>query len=239
MLTVQHPRESILLAARVGRWCNIGAMMKFCTLLALAAFLGFAAPTSSAASKAAPAVDVTPLVPAQPGGSRADQVGVVVFFGFGPASHATLKRLDRWAANAGGEVVIDREPLVTPTSSPLARAFMAARTLGIAQPVLDGLFNIRADPAHPETTHKALAKLFQSWGMDTLEFNAAWSSTATRNGFIRAQSLASRFNITRVPAIVVDGLWRLTPSRPNDLAALFDALDKKVGEASLIASENR
>lgn len=215
-------------------------MKKFCTLLALVAFLGFAAPTSSAASKAAPAVDVAPLVPAQPSGSRANQVGVVVFFDFSPASRAMLKRLSQWAANAGGEVVIDREPLVTPTDSPLAHAFMTARTLGIAQPVLDGLFNIRPDPTtQPDNTREAMAKLFQSWGTGPLEFNAAWSSAATRNGFIRAQSLAERFNIASAPAIVVDGLWRLTPTQPNDLAALFDALNDKVGEASLIASENR
>ncbi|MGA7966078.1 MAG: DsbA family protein [Gammaproteobacteria bacterium] len=214
-------------------------MMKFCTTLALIAFLGFAAPAWSATAKAPPAVDVAPLVPAQPSGSRADQVSVVAFFDFSPASRALLKRLNRWAANAGNEVVIDREPLITPTSSPLARAFMAARTLGIAQPVLDGLFNIRPDPAHPETTHHALAKLFQSWGAGTLEFNAAWSSAATSNGFIRAQSLAERFNITSAPAIVVDGLWRLTPTQPNDLADLFSALNNKVSAAALIASENQ
>lgn len=214
-------------------------MTRFCTVLAVIALLGLTAPALSATTKAAPAVEVAPLVPAQPSGSRADQVSVVVFFDFSPASRALLKRLDRWAANAGGEVVIDREPLVTPTSSSLAHAFMTARTLGIAQPVLDGLFNIRPDPAHPEATHQALVKLFQSWGTGKLEFNAAWDSTATRNGFIHAQSLAERFNIASAPAIVVDGQWRLTPTQPNDLAGLFSALNAKVSAAALIASENQ
>jgi|GEM_PF-1550216 len=214
-------------------------MRKFKILFPIIALLGLAAPAWSATAPAAPAVNVARLVPAQPSGSRADQVGVVVFFDFSHASREMLKRLDQWAANAGSEVVIDREPLVTPTSAPLAHAFMAARTLGIAGPILDGLFNIRPDPARPDTTRQALAKLFQSWGMGSLEFNAAWGSTATHNGFIRAQSLAARFEVSSAPAIVVDGLWRLTPAQPATLGPLFAALDKKVGEASLIASENR
>ena len=214
-------------------------MNKAAALLSVMLLTALAAPAQSATTPTAPPVDVYHLVPAQPSGSRPDQVGVVVFFDFGPESRRMLKRLDQWAANAGGEVVIDREPLVTPTSSPLARAFMAARTLGISGPVLDGLFNIRPDPAHPGETRKALAKLFQSWGTGPLEFNAAWNSTATRNGFVRAQSLAERFGVSGSPAIVVDGLWRLTPTGPGAVAALFHELDKKVGEASLIASENQ
>lgn len=214
-------------------------MNKFSGALATIILLGFTVPAWSTAPKAVPAVDITHLVPAQPSGSRADQVGVMVFFDFSPASRAMLKRLARWAANAGNEVVINREPLVSPISSPLARAFMAARTLGIAGPVLDGLYNIRPNPTHPKITHQALAQLFQSWGIGPLEFNAAMDSHATRNGFIRAQSLAERFDITRAPAIVVDGRWRLTLVKPDALATLFDDLDQKVGKASLIASENR
>jgi len=200
---------------------------------------GFALPAPGAAPQSAPAVDIANLVPAQPSGSRADQVGVVVFFDFSPASHRFLGRLERWAGNAGSEVVIDREPLVTPATAPLAHAFMTARTLGLSGPILEGLFSIRADPKQPGATRRALAKLFQSWGTGPLEFNAAWGSPATRDGFVRAQSLAERFGVANAPAIVVDGLWRLTPGRPDSLAALFDALDKKVGQAALIASENR
>lgn len=208
-------------------------------LLPALLLLGAALPALGEASPAAPAVNVANLVPAQPSGSRADQVGVVVFFDFTQESRRLLKRLNQWAANAGSEVVIDREPLVTPATAPLAHAFMAARTLGIPGPVLDGLFNIHTDPAHPGATRRALAKLFQSWGTGPLEFNAAWNSDATRNGFLRAQSLAERFGVAKAPAIVVDGLWRLTPGRPNALAALFDTLGQKVGQAALTASENR
>lgn len=196
---------------------------------------------SAPAPAAQPAVTVTTLVPSQPNGALIDQVGVTVFFTFAPESRILLKRLDRWASNAGDNVVIDREPIVPPGSSILAHAYMAARTLGIANPVLDGLFNIRPDPAHPQATRQALTKLFRSWGAGKLEFDAAWDSSATRGGMLRAESLAERFGIKTGPAIVVDGLWRLTPTRPGASAysALFAALDTKVARAAQIASENQ
>lgn len=191
------------------------------------------------ATRAKPTVDVSRLVPTQPSGTSADHVGVVVFFGFGPASHSLLKRLDQWATSAGGDVVINREPLVTPITRPLARAFMTARTLGITNPILDGLFSMKPDPSDPKATRKRLRTLFKAWGIGAVEFDAAWSAQVTDNGFIRAQTLAERYEVKHVPAIVVDGIWRLTPNDPNATGALVNALADKVNQAALIASENQ
>jgi len=188
---------------------------------------------------ATPAVDISRLVPTQPSGTGAEQVGVVVFFDFSAASHTVLKRIDQWAASAGSEVVIDREPFVNQIDEPLALAFMTSRTLGVTNPVLDGLFNIPANPADPQATRKQLQSLFKTWGIGEVEFNAAWHAQVTHNGLIRAQSLAQRYGVKQAPAIVVDGIWRLAPAGPNDIGALMQALNDKVGKAALIASENQ
>lgn len=200
--------------------------------LTLAAMLG-------TAQAATPSVDVSRLVPTQPSGTSAEQVGVVVFFDFSAVSHVLLKRIDRWAASAGSEVVIDREPFVTQLDMPLARAFMTSRTLGVTNPILDGLFNIKPNPDDPQATQKQLKSLFKTWGIGDVEFDAAWNAQITNNGFIRAQSLAQRYGVTQAPSIVVDGLWRLTPTGPNAMGALMQALNDKVGKAALIASENQ
>lgn len=204
----------------------------FIVLLGCLAFAG-------SAMAATPSVDINRLVPTQPSGTGAEQVGVVVFFDFSAASHALLKRIDKWAANAGSEIVIDREPYVTQLDMPLARAFMTSRTLGVTSPILDGLFNIQPNPSDPQATRKQLQSLFKTWGIGTVEFNAAWHAQVTDNGFTRAQSLAQRYGVTQAPAIVVDGIWRLTPAGPNDIGALMQALNDKVGKAAQIASENQ
>lgn len=204
----------------------------FIALLGCATFAGNA-------SAAPPAVVTSRLVPTQPSGTGAEQVGVVVFFDFGAASHALLKRIDQWAESAGNEVVIDREPFVTQLDMPLARAFVTSRTLGVTNPILNGLFNIKANPADPQATQKQLQSLFKTWGIGEVEFDAAWNAPVTGNGLTRARSLAQRYGVTQAPAIVVDGIWRLTPTNPNAIGALIQALNDKVGKAALIASENQ
>ncbi len=191
------------------------------------------------AMAAAPSVDIGRLVPTQPSGTGAEQVGVVVFFDFSATSHALLKRIDQWAASAGSEVVIDREPFVNQLDVPLARAFMTSRTLGVTNPILNGLFNIKPNPTDPQATQKQLKSLFKTWGIGEVEFDAAWNARVTDNGFTRAQSLAQRYGVTQAPAIVVDGIWRLTPAGPGAIGALMQALNDKVGKAALIASENQ
>ncbi len=204
----------------------------FIALLGCMAFAG-------GAMAAKPSVDISRLVPTQPSGTSAEQVGVVVFFDFSSTSHTLLKQINQWAANAGSEIVIDREPFVTQFNVQLARAFMTSRTLGVTNPVLDGLFNIKPNPSDPQATQKQLKSLFKTWGIGDVEFDAAWKSQVTDNGFIRAQSLAQRYGVTQAPAIVVDGIWRLTPTGPNAIGALMNALNDKVGQAALIASENQ
>ena len=204
----------------------------FAVLLGCLAFAG-------GASGATPGVDISRLVPTQPSGTGAGQVGVVVFFDFSAASHALLKRIDQWAADAGNEIVIDREPYVDQLDMPLARAFMTSRTLGVTNPILDGLFNIEPNPSDPQATRKQLQTLFKTWGIGKVEFDAAWKAQVTDNGFIRAQSLAQRYGVTKAPAIVIDGIWRLTAAGPNAIGPLMQALNDKVGKAALIASENQ
>lgn len=198
-----------------------------------------AATAQAAPAAGTPPVTVSRLVPTQPSGADADHVGVVVFFDFSPASRAMLKRLDDWAKTAGNEVVIDREPLVTPMNRPLARAFMTARTLGVTNPILDGLFTIRPDPADAGATRKRLQSLFKTWGISEIDFGAAWGAQITDNGLLRAQTLAERYEVSQAPAIVVDGIWRLTQNDAGATAALINELGDKVGQAALIASENQ
>lgn len=194
---------------------------------------------AAAPSASAPPVLVSRLVPTQPSGADAEQIGVVVFFDFSHTSQRMLKRLDQWAANAGSEVVIDREPVVTPVTAPFARAFMTARTLGVTKPILSGLFTIKANPTDPKAVKKQFLTLFKTWGIGAVEFNAAWQAQVTDNGYIRAQTLAQRYGVRQAPALIVDGIWRLTLTKPGALATLMQALNNKVSKASLIASENQ
>ncbi|MGH8427114.1 MAG: DsbA family protein [Gammaproteobacteria bacterium] len=220
-----------------GKSCTtawVGALLAF--TLAMAPGLPVIAAPAAAPP---PAVKTERIVPAQPSGAAPDQIGVLVFFDFSPASHALINYLEGWSGRAGQQVVLDREPLVANTPDPLVRAFIVARTLGVVEPVLPGLFKLAADtPAQPLTV-QTLEKAFEPWGIDPIEFGAAWQSPVATDGVIRARALAARYGVSSAPVIVVNGVWRLTPTAGANPQDLIAALDARIAAASTSEAENQ
>lgn len=182
---------------------------------------------------ATPAVTVSRIVPAQPSQAAPDQIGVLVFFDFSPASRALLSRLVRWASGAGHHIVLDREPLLGGNGDvPLARAFMVARTLGVTDSVLPGLFRLAGHaprkPSDAATATTAIAEVFAPAGINSVEFDAAWNSPATDNGLVRARALAARYQVSVAPTVIVNGLWRLVPAAGAAASSLIAALNQQV-----------
>ncbi|HEX5314279.1 MAG TPA: DsbA family protein [Gammaproteobacteria bacterium] len=210
------------------------------TIALLAAPLLAAAPPAPA-SAAAAAVRIDRVVPAQPSGAGPDQIGVLVFFDFSPASQALMNYLEGWSARAGRHVALDREPLVTAAAAPLARAFVVARTLGVIEPVLPALFKLAAkeDPAAAPPTAMAVKGVFAPWGIDPIEFHAAWRSPVATDGVTRARALAYRFGVTTAPVIIVNGVWRLTPAPGTKPRKLIGALDARIAAAATLEAENQ
>lgn len=202
--------------------------------VAAAAFL-----VPGAAAAAGAAVAVQRIVPAQPSEATPDRVGVLVFFDFTPASQRLAAQLRQWSADAGQRVVLEREPLATAAPAPLVRAFVVARILGIADAVLPGLFEVGESPLKDDQKQKALAGVFQRWGIDALEFDAAWNSSAADAGVTRARALAERFGVKRAPAIIVNGIWRLVPADSGDTQALLAALDRQVAATATSEARNQ
>jgi len=209
-------------------------------LAALAAVVvaagGLASWAATGVARADNAVTVQRIVPAQPTGAPPDRVGVLVFFDFTPASERLLREVRQWAAGAGDGIVLDMEPVDSGKHPELARGFVVARTLGVTATVLPGLFQLGDSPLKDKQLHQALASLFQDAGINGLEFNAAWKSNATRSGVMHAQSLAERFDIAAAPAVVVNGVWRLTAAGP---AGLMGALQNKVAQVAASETENQ
>ncbi|MGH8271675.1 MAG: hypothetical protein ACRESG_05035 [Gammaproteobacteria bacterium] len=181
---------------------------------------------------AAPAVAVNRIVPAQPSQAAPDQIGVLVFFDFSAASQALLGRLAQWASGAGHRIVLDREPLIGGGNDiTFARAFVVARTLGVTDSVLPGLFALAAKTPAKQTdaaATTAIANIFKPVGINGVEFAAAWSSPAAGNGIVRARALAARYQIAQARVVIVNGLWRLVPAADADASSLIAALNQQI-----------
>ncbi|MGH8274491.1 MAG: hypothetical protein ACRES9_09635 [Gammaproteobacteria bacterium] len=209
----------------------------------LSAALVAAGGVSHAAQTTKAPVAVTRLVPVQGSQTAPNRVGVLLFFNFTPASKALIGRLVTWAGGVGQTVVLDREPLVGDDPAVLARAFIVSRTLGVTASVLPALFELGANRPDMKTmsyadkqkeTKKlraAVAGIFANVGIVGIEFNAAWHSKATDNGMVRARVLSERYGMKQAPALIVNGIWKLTPEAGASSADVLAALDRKVGAA--------
>lgn len=206
---------------------------------ALVFALGWQGASAAATAPAAPPISVQRIVPAQPSGVAPDQIGVVVFFDFTPESRRLLARLHNWGANGGTRIVLDREPLVASLPDPLAHAFVVGRTLGVLDAVLPGLFKLGADAHAGAPDEAALEKVFAPWGIDTVEFDAAWNSPTAAAGVTRAQALAARYGVTGAPVIVVNGVWRIVAGPGASAGDLIAALNDRVAAVSTMEAENQ
>lgn len=198
-----------------------------------------AAPARGAAAAAAHRVSVARIVPAQPSGAAPDQIGVVLFFDFSPTSLALLRRMQAWGGESGEQIVLDREPLAAGGSDALVRAFVVARTLGVADEVLPGLFRLAAHRPPPAQLQQALADVFKRWGIEPIAFDAAWNSALATAGVTRALALAARYQVSRAPVIVVNGVWRIAAPPGAAMPSVIAALNTEVAAVSTSEAENQ
>jgi hypothetical protein len=201
----------------------------------------------AAGTPAAATVKVRRMIPAQPSQVAPDRVSVLVFFDFKPASKALFHALDAWAQGAGSEIVLDREPLVDSDKSPLAHAFVVARTLGVTETVLPALFKLAASPPEPQNKNQddevalksAIADIFDSAGINEIEFQTAWNSGASKSGLLHARLMSGRFEAKGAPLLIVNGLWKLEPGSGASADETIAALDRQVNKIKVRITAER
>lgn len=198
------------------------------------------APATAPATTAGPRkVTVQRIVPAQPSGAAPDQIGVVLFFDFSPASLRLIRELRSWGGETGTQIVLDREPLPSMGSDPLVRAFIVGRRLGVASEILPALFKLAAHLPPAGQIQRALADVFKPWGIEPVAFDAAWKSPRTSAGVTRALALEARYQVSSAPVIVVNGVWRIAAPPGTSPQALIAALNGRVAAVATSEAENQ
>lgn len=173
-------------------------------------------------------IQVTRIVPAQPTYTAPQKISVAVFFNFTETTQKLLATLKSWAADAGGDITFEEVPLVSSADRGLARAFYVAQTLGISGPVSSSLFDLRK--VVKSLVMMKAAKIFHSWGIGKIGFEAAWSSKRTEKLLLKAEALAARYEVRdgMNPVVIINGAWRLNVSQSVKPAQVIKVLDSKI-----------
>jgi thiol:disulfide interchange protein DsbA len=200
----------------------------FVTLAALVACL-VAAPASGqlTAGKEYQALDFPQPV------ATGDRIEVIEFFYYGcPYCNEALPLIVKWLPSLPADVQYRRVPVVRPDSwAPLARTYYALESLGR----LDGLHRHVFDSIHIDglalSDETAMFDWVQRNYIDRQMFIDAYRSADTTAKVAKALDLSDKYNITRIPAIAIDGKYVTTTGMAGGLDAMLRAVDQLIVRA--------
>lgn len=165
----------------------------------------------------------------------ADDVVVVrEFFWYGcPHCYTLDPHMHKWAATRGDDVAFFQTPAaMNPVWEVPARAYYAAQELGVADKAHTALFDAIQKDGKQLNTQNDLADFYASYGVDKNKFNSLYNSFAVSTKIERSKAGATRYQLTGVPAVVVQGKYVVTGSDgkvPQVVDYLVDKVRKEQG----------
>lgn len=141
-----------------------------------------------------------------------EKVEVVAVFGYSCPHCANLEPvLQSWAAQQGDDVDFQHLPVVFSRNwEPLARAYYVADLSGKVSethlPMFDAVHVEKRQFRNPND----FATFYQNYGIDPDEFKKLYESFAVDMRLKQGQARVRGYEITGVPAMVVNGKYRIT-----------------------------
>lgn len=176
------------------------------------------------------------LVPTQPTVGGADRIEVAEVFWYGcPHCYDFESHINRWAEDVPANARFVRIPAVW---NPLARLH---GQLYYTEEVLAGngkldnveafhaaVFNEFHNKRNRLTSEDAIQNLFERFGVSRDDFLAAWNSFEVDRKIRVANDLVRRYNVTGVPAVVVNGKYRSGAAEAGSYEKLIELIDELV-----------
>ncbi len=178
------------------------------------------------------------LVPTQPTVGGADKIEVAEIFWYGcPHCFTFEPAINGWAENVPANARFIRIPAVWNSLARLhGRLYYTEEVLARIDKLADpkafhaAVFNEFHRRSNKLTSEDAIQKLFQRYGVSKADFLNAWNSFEVNQKVRVASDLVKRYNVTGVPAVVVNGKYR-TGAGPNDagsVTALLAVIDELI-----------
>ena len=152
------------------------------------------------------------IIPEQPG-AEGDRVQVIEFFWYAcPHCYELEPHLNAWLEKRPENVEFDRVPAMFSRADVVlhAKTYYALRLMGLEEELNEVIFRAIHDQGQGLKTQPEMEKLLQQQGVDLAAYRKAMKSFAVQTQARRAAVLADRFDVRGVPAMVVDGKYRVS-----------------------------
>lgn len=160
-----------------------------------------------------------------------DQVEVVEVFWYGcPHCWHLEPLMGAWVGTLPAGVAFRRLPATGPRWEPHARAYYAAESLGKLDVFHSALFKAMQVDHRPIFKEDDLVKFAEEIGIDPKAFRAAYHSFMVETKVNKATDLNTRYGIDGVPAVIVNGKYRTSPSQTGGPEPMLEVLNTLVAQ---------
>ena len=173
------------------------------------------------------------LSPAQPT-QHADKIEVIEFFWYGcPHCYSFEPALEKWAKNLPKNVEFIRVPAVfSELWGKHAKAYFTAEALGVVDKIHADFFDAIQNKKENLETEDQLAKFFVAHGVDEKQFHETFNSFLVDSKMRQAPAMASRYGITGVPAVIINGKYKTTGALAGSHEKMIEVIDNLIKQES-------
>ena len=165
-----------------------------------------------------------PGIPAAPG-----KIEVREFFWYGcPHCFSLEGKLTPWRKTIASDVNFVATPAVAAAHwKVLGSAFLAAENLGISEKSHSAVFNALHRDRQVLNSPEQVAAFYTRFGVTEQDFLDQMNSFSTKTALRKAESLFRQYQLTGVPAIIVNGKYQPTSHSYDEMLRIVDFLIDK------------
>lgn len=172
------------------------------------------------------------LSPAQPT-HNPGKIEVIEFFWYGcPHCYSFEPVLEKWVKSLSKNVEFIRQPAVfSDLWGKHAKAYFTAEALGVVDKVHADFFDAIQNKKNLETEDQ-LAKFFAAHGVNETEFHNAYNSFLVDAKMRQATTMATRYGVTGVPAIIINGKYKTTGPLAGSHEKMIEVMNRLIQQES-------
>jgi len=162
------------------------------------------------------------------------KIEVIEFFWYGcPHCYDFEPLLNKWKETLPKNVEFIRQPAAfSETWTKHAKAYYTAEALGVVDKVHADFFDAVQNKKEELETEDQLAKFFVAHGVKEADFHEAYNSFPVDAKLRQAPSMAARYGITGVPAIIINGKYKTNGKVAGSHEKMIEIMNQLIQQES-------
>ncbi|MBU2571078.1 MAG: thiol:disulfide interchange protein DsbA/DsbL [Gammaproteobacteria bacterium] len=163
-----------------------------------------------------------------------DKVEVIEFFWYGcPHCYHLEPHLNKWLKTKPDNVDFIRQPAIFSSLwEKHAKAYFTAEALGVVDKVHADFFDAIQNKKQKLESEDQLVKFFSEHGVTEVDFRNAYNSFPVDYKVRQAKTMAARYGVNGVPALIINGKYRTSGSLAKTQQNMIEVMNRLIEKES-------